>query len=230
MVKELRYDLFSSVSAAKQGYTSIIDYDLETGENHSYMVDKQTGNIIPLIERGKRILEVPLQLMIPNYSAEGDTTDKETILYAFDIIKKLNEKERDFLIHARLGHLQKKTIMQMKTTKTAEAVHKVARKIQLIITARTGNKLLTWQFDRGSEFLNSTFEKWLLMELVNIFLPTKAVTIFSKNEKPKTKLNGKTNSPTISLIDLTSYLTIVDLYSHFVPLPFSNWGVCQISC
>jgi hypothetical protein len=87
VVKELRYDLFSSVSAAKQGYTSIIDYDLETGEKHSYMVDKQTGNIIPLIERGKEILEVPLQLMIPNYSAEGDTTDKETILYAFDIIK-----------------------------------------------------------------------------------------------------------------------------------------------
>jgi hypothetical protein len=28
------------------------------------------------------------------------------------------------------------------------------------------------------------------------------------------------------LTDL-AYLTIVDLYSHFVLLPFSNWGVCQ---
>jgi hypothetical protein len=118
VVKDLKYDLYSAVSAAKLEISSIIDYDLETGENHSYMVDKQTGNIIPLIERGKKILEVPLQLMIPNYSAEGDTTDKETILYAFDIIALLK-------------------------TKTAEAVHKVARKIQLIITARTGNKLLT---------------------------------------------------------------------------------------
>jgi hypothetical protein len=59
VVKNLRYDLFSSVSAAKQGITSIIDYNMETGENNSYMVDKLTGNIIPLIERGQGILEVP---------------------------------------------------------------------------------------------------------------------------------------------------------------------------
>jgi hypothetical protein len=49
--------------------------------------------------------------------------------------------------------------------KTAEDVHRVSQKIQLSIAARTGNKLLTWQFDRGTEFLNSTFEKWLKMEL-----------------------------------------------------------------
>ncbi len=60
VVKNLRYDLFSSVSAAKLGLTSIIDYDMETGENNSYMVDKITGNIIPLVERGQGILEVPL--------------------------------------------------------------------------------------------------------------------------------------------------------------------------
>ncbi len=33
------------------------------------------------------------------------------------------------------------------------------------ITARTGNKLLTWQFDRGSDFLNAIFEQWLLLKL-----------------------------------------------------------------
>jgi hypothetical protein len=49
--------------------------------------------------------------------------------------------------------------------KTAENVHCVCQKIQLAISARTGNKLLTWQFDRGTEFLNSTFERWLKMEL-----------------------------------------------------------------
>jgi hypothetical protein len=38
----------------------------------------------------------------------------------------------------------------------------------MYIEARTGHKLLTWQFDRGTEFLNSTFEKWLKMELVVI--------------------------------------------------------------
>jgi IS30 family transposase len=49
--------------------------------------------------------------------------------------------------------------------KTAEDVQRVCQKIQLSITARTGNKLLTWQFDRGTEFLNCTFEKWLKMDL-----------------------------------------------------------------
>jgi hypothetical protein len=49
--------------------------------------------------------------------------------------------------------------------KTAEDVHRVSRQIQMAIAARTGHKLLTWQFDRGSEFLNSTFERWLKLEL-----------------------------------------------------------------
>ena len=170
----------------------------------------------------------------------------EHSLFAFDIIKSLNERERDFLIHARLGHLPRPKILQMiknGTTgisdysgkfkelckpclqakqraenhghehkrhpngcpgehlhsdlavlstpdingnkyiltvideitremviallkrKTAENVHRVCQKIQLTILARTGNKFLTWQFDRGTEFLNSTFERWLKMEL-----------------------------------------------------------------
>jgi hypothetical protein len=119
VVKDLHYDLFSSVSAAKLGLTSVIDYNMETGENNSYMVDKQTGNIIPLIERGRGILEVPLQLMTPRATAGADPlATKETILYAFDILKQLNERERDFLIHARLGHVPKRTILQMKKNGT----------------------------------------------------------------------------------------------------------------
>jgi len=39
VVNDLKYDLFSSVSAAKQGLTSIIDYDLQTGKNNSYTID-----------------------------------------------------------------------------------------------------------------------------------------------------------------------------------------------
>ena len=35
VVDDLKYDLFSSVSAAKQGLTSVIDYDLQTGTNKS---------------------------------------------------------------------------------------------------------------------------------------------------------------------------------------------------
>ena len=123
----MRYDLFSSVSAAKIGLTSVIDYNLETGENNSYIIDKQTGNIIPLVERGQGILEVPLSLMTPRIiSGElGDSSmvSEEIALYAYDILKKLNERERDFLIHARLGHLPKKTILTMKKKMAPKALN-----------------------------------------------------------------------------------------------------------
>jgi hypothetical protein len=50
------------------------------------MVDKLTGNIVPLIERGQGILEVPLQLMTPRVSKDGSAlAPSETLLYAFDI-------------------------------------------------------------------------------------------------------------------------------------------------
>ncbi len=280
VVADLKYDLFSSVSAAKQGLTSIIDYDLKTGKNNSFTIDKVSGSITPLIERGKGILELPLHIMLPRgkcltvasitdsnhaiispnivsmfwHFYDDETFDPVTrtnnhtdyALFTFDVIKSLNPRERDFLIHARLGHLPRNKILQMikkGTTgigdysgkfkelckpcfqakqraenhghehkrhpngrpgehlhsdlavlstrdlngnkyvltvvdeisqeiiiallrnKTAEDVCRVCKKIQLLITARTGNKLLTWQFDRGTEFLNSTFEQWLKMKL-----------------------------------------------------------------
>jgi hypothetical protein len=280
VVQDLKFDLFSSVSAAKQGLTSVIDFDLQTGKNNSYTIDKTTGTITPLVERGKGILELPLHMMLPEgacftvipskrtttealpphvvsmfwHCYDDDSFDPtirgnnktEYSLFTFDIIKSLNERERDFLIHARLGHLPRKKILQMiknGTTgigdysgkfkelckpcmqakqraenhghehkrhpkglpgehlhsdlailstvdlngnkyvltvvdeisheiiiallkrKTAEDVYRVSKKIQLTVAARTGNKLLTWQFDRGTEFLNSTFEKWLKLEL-----------------------------------------------------------------
>jgi transposase InsO family protein len=280
VVKDLKYDLFSSVSAAKQGLTSIIDFDLQTGKNNSYTIDKTSGKVTPLVERGKGILELPLHLMLPPGACftviptksptqdalpphvvsmfwhyyddvsfdptNRDNNKTEYSLFTFDIIKSLSERERDFLIHARLGHLPRKKILQMikngttgikdysgkfkelckpcmqarqraenhgrehkrhpkgrpgehlhsdlailstpdingnkyvltvvdeisheiiialLKTKTAAAVHHVSKKIQLSITARTGNKLLTWQFDRGTEFFNSTFEQWLKLEL-----------------------------------------------------------------
>jgi transposase InsO family protein len=280
VVQGLKYDLFSSVNAAKQGLTSVIDFDLETGANNSFTIDKITGMVTPLVERGKGILELPLHLMLPEGAcftvipSRSSTKDElpphvvsmfwhcyedasfdpntrannqtEFSLFTFDIIKSLNERERDFLIHARLGHTPRKKILQMiknGTTgirdysgkfkelckpcmqakqraenhgrehrrhpqgrpgehlhsdlailstpdlngnkyvltvvdeisheiiiallkrKTAEDVYRVSKKIQLSIAARTGNKLLTWQFDRGTEFLNSTFEQWLKLEL-----------------------------------------------------------------
>jgi transposase InsO family protein len=268
------------VNAAKQGLTSIIDNDLHTWQNRSFTIDKLTGQITPLVERGKGILELPLHLMLPSKACvsiplntngtrdalpphvvsmfwhhyDDDSFDPvirenntdECSLFTFDIIKSLSERERHFFIHARLCHIPRRKILQMiknGTTgigdytgkfkelckpclqarqraenhgkeharqpkgrpgehlhsdlavlstvdingnkyaltvvdeisheivvallkrKTAEDVQRVCKTIQLLITARTGHKLLTWQFDRGTEFLNSTFEKWLKMEL-----------------------------------------------------------------
>jgi hypothetical protein len=147
VVADLKYDLFSSVNAAKQGLTSIIDYDLQTGKNNSYTIDKITGAVTPLVERGKGILELPLHLMIPRgksltaispvaqlhaalppnivsmfwhcYEDESfdhatrENNESDYSLFTFDIIKSLNERERNFLIHARLGHLPRNKILQM---------------------------------------------------------------------------------------------------------------------
>jgi hypothetical protein len=155
VVSDLKYDLFSSVSAAKQGLSSVIDYDLDTGQNRSFTIDKLTGHVTPLVERGKGILELPLHLMLPstacvsiphslngtqdalpphvvsmfwhNYddnsfdpsTRENNTT--EHALFTFDIIKSLSERERHFLIHARLGHLPRNKILQMIKNGTTSA-------------------------------------------------------------------------------------------------------------
>jgi len=280
VVKDLKFDLFSAVNAAKHGLSSVIDYDLQTGQNKSFTINKLTGTITPLVERGKGILELPLHLLLPSKACVSvsnsesltqdglppnvismfwhhyddqtfdpivrDNNTTEYSLFTFDIIKSLNDRERHFLIHARLGHLPRTKILRMiknGTTgisdysgkfkelckpclqarqraeahgkehkrhpngrpgehlhsdlavlstvdingnkyvltvvdeisheiviallkrKTAEDVHRVCKTIQQSITARTGHKLLTWQFDRGTEFLNSTFERWLKMDL-----------------------------------------------------------------
>jgi len=151
VVDGLKFDLFSSVRAAKQGLTSVIDYNVETGENNSFTIDKTTGTVTPLVERGKGILEIPIHMMLPakacvsvapnpttqdalpphvvstfwhcfdDKSFDFSTRDNnktDYALFAFDIIKSLNPRERDFLIHARLGHLPRKKILQMIKNKT----------------------------------------------------------------------------------------------------------------
>jgi hypothetical protein len=146
-VKDLKYDLFSAFSAAKLGISSIIDYDMATGKNHSYTIDKTTGEITPLIERGRGILELPLhrEMDMNLLTADGiskpkeenelspnlisifwNTIEKENFdhtprennltefsLFTFDILRSLNQREQDFLIHARLGHIPRKKILQL---------------------------------------------------------------------------------------------------------------------
>ncbi len=65
VVKDLQYDLYSAVAAAKRGVSCILDYNSK-GENQSYLLCKQSGTVTPLIERKKCILEIPLHLYIHN--------------------------------------------------------------------------------------------------------------------------------------------------------------------
>jgi hypothetical protein len=77
VVDKLKNDLFSSVNAAKQGLTSIIDFDMDTGKNNSFTIDKFTDHVTPLVERGKGILELSLHLMLPAKACVSIAPDKE---------------------------------------------------------------------------------------------------------------------------------------------------------
>ncbi len=50
VVKDLKYDLYAAVAAAKGGVSCVLDYTAE-GENHSYLFCKKTRTITPLIQR-----------------------------------------------------------------------------------------------------------------------------------------------------------------------------------
>jgi hypothetical protein len=64
-----------------------------------------------------------------------------------------------------VDEISQEIVVALLKRKTADNVCNVCKKVQLLISARSGNKLLTWQFDRGTEFLNSSSESWLKMEL-----------------------------------------------------------------
>jgi transposase InsO family protein len=49
--------------------------------------------------------------------------------------------------------------------KTAETVLAACKRAHAIITSRSNSKLKTWQFDRGSEFLNHAFDEWIHEQL-----------------------------------------------------------------
>jgi hypothetical protein len=145
VVKDLQFDLYAAVAAAKRGVSCILDFNSK-GENRSYLLCKKSGSVTPLIERKSGILEVPVHLFVNKDGYDKGLTATETTetipmskiskfwygmdrhefdpecrannkdelsLFMFDIIKSLNPKQRDYLIHARLAHLPRKAILQM---------------------------------------------------------------------------------------------------------------------
>ncbi len=88
VVADLKYDLFSSVNAAKQGLTSIIDYDLKSGKNNSYTINKITGAVTPLDRTGKRDIGTSVA---PNASQRheldsGATASSSTAKYRLHVL------------------------------------------------------------------------------------------------------------------------------------------------
>jgi hypothetical protein len=143
VVKDLKFDLYAAVAAAKRGVSCVLDYS-PTGLNRSYLLCKKTGTITPLIERNKGILEVPVHLYVDKNDSGLKVTENELTLtpaeiskfwfcmdrhlfnpttreknvselslFMFDIINSLGEQQKDLLIHARLAHLPRKAILQL---------------------------------------------------------------------------------------------------------------------
>jgi hypothetical protein len=63
VVKDLQYDLYAAVAAAKRGVSCVLDFNSK-GENQSYLLYKNSGTVTPLIERKSGILEIPVHLYI----------------------------------------------------------------------------------------------------------------------------------------------------------------------
>ena len=145
VVKDLKYDLYAAVAAAKRGVSCVLDYN-SNGDNQSYLLCKKSGTITPLIERRNGILEVPIHLYVNKNETGLIAKDKEELsqlsmagiskfwygmdegrfdpkirennsdeisLFMFDTINSLGEKQRDFLIYARLAHLPRKAILKL---------------------------------------------------------------------------------------------------------------------
>ena len=323
VVRDLQYDLYSAVAAAKRGVSCVIDFNSK-GENQSFLLCKKSNQLTPLIERKQGILEIPVHLYIDQNDNNGlmvtesklpmstvskfwhgmdrcefdpeirDNNKDELNLFMFDIIKSLSERQRDYLIHARLAHLPSKAILQLikngatglpytgkfkelcrpcleskqraeshgKTTirhsegkpgqhlhsdlavlntpdfsghkyvltvvdeitdeviitllknKDAQSTLQACQTIHKIVSARNDNaKLKTWQFDRGTEFLNDQFDNWIVKTLG-------AQQLFSNVEHPWE--NGRAERSFQSIFSKARAML------NYADLPMGLWGKAVI--
>jgi hypothetical protein len=97
----------------------------------------------------------------------------------------------------------------MKRKQKAEVVLNACKKIHRIITARNKSQLKTWQFDRGSEFLNELLDDWLTGDL-------EAQQMFSNIEHPWE--NGRAERSFSKKIKKTRAMML------YADLPNGIWG------
>jgi hypothetical protein len=79
VVKDLKYDLYAAVAAAKRGVSYVLDYNSK-GDNQSYLLCKKSGIITPLIERRNGILEVPIHLYVNKNETGLIAKDKDSAM------------------------------------------------------------------------------------------------------------------------------------------------------
>jgi len=114
-VPDLHYDLFSATAAAKRGVTSVIDYDA-TGTNRSYLWDKRSHHITPLLEHDNTgLLYIPMDAFIPNNPSPPSTSpdDDPPLALVHDMLSSLGHKDSDYLVHRRLAHAPGRSIRQL---------------------------------------------------------------------------------------------------------------------
>ena len=143
VVADLKYDLYAAVAAAKRGVTCVIDFENGKNQSYLYcknsgsvtpLIERKKGilevpvhlyvnesNDIGLM--AKQVKSKPSMSKISKFwlgmdqgtfdPVERNNNKDDTSLFTFDIIHSLSEKQKDFLIHARLAHLPRKAILQM---------------------------------------------------------------------------------------------------------------------
>lgn len=113
-VPDLHYDLFSATAAAKRGVTSVIDYS-PSGDNRSYLWDKRSGNITPLLEHDNTgLLYIPMNFFLPSSSRSSSASQSSgDRALVHDVLPTLGRSDADYLIHRRLGHAPGRVIRQL---------------------------------------------------------------------------------------------------------------------
>jgi hypothetical protein len=108
-----------------------------------------------------------------------------------------------------VDEISDEVIITLLKKKTAEEVLAACKNSHKIITARCKSQLKSWQFDRGSEFLNESFEEWIIKELG-------ALQLFSNIEHPWE--NGRAERSFATLFQKARAMLI------YADIPNAIWG------
>jgi hypothetical protein len=110
-VKDLKYDLYSAVCAAKRGVRTVIEFDAN-GANRSHLYDKRSRTVTPLVERGG-MLEIPMEGFLTSSPMGLAATVSDSFALAHDVLPSLVGTDADFLVHRRMGHASLRQLREL---------------------------------------------------------------------------------------------------------------------